>query len=112
MGQIKNIKLHIVTDIKTIKNMATCQMIQNIHRSAYYGDLWKLEELLKSGCSVDVPDEKGNTPLMMALMGPTRKKKKGETIDFLLSSGADVNAVNHNVDSPLHVAVNASMRQV
>jgi hypothetical protein len=60
----------------------------------------KANKLLKKGADIEARDEKGMTPLHIALMvGHT------EMVKFLLEKGADVNARDDNGWTPLHWAV-------
>ena len=82
-----------------------------IHRAAYYGNIDTVEKLIQTGQDINCRNRKGNTPLMMALLGTSNKKTKGKLLNFLLNHGADVNAVNEDGDSTLHVAINASSKK-
>ena len=83
-----------------------------IHSAAYYGNIGTIKQLIQSGQDINCRNKKGDTPLMMALLGPADKKTKGEILNFLLNNAADVNVVNHNGDPTLHIAVKASCKKM
>lgn len=56
----------------------------------------RLGELIKMGVGVNEVDEKGNTPLHIAV-----RYRQGATIDYLISRGANINTVNAKGESPL-----------
>ena len=56
--------------------------------------------LLDNGAQVDVRDEDGNTPLILAAKGASRP----ETIQLLIEKGAKVNARNNDGWTPLMIA--------
>ena len=56
--------------------------------------------LAEMGVEVNMPDTKGNTPLIVAV-----KNQKETSIKFLISLGAKVNLANDDGHTPLHVAV-------
>ena len=60
--------------------------------------------LLDNGAQVDVRDEDGNTPLILAAKGASRP----ETIQLLIEKGAKVNARNNDGWTPLMIAARGS----
>ena len=56
--------------------------------------------LKKPGLSVDVRDKFGNTPLIVAC-----QNGHGRLAKMCVRYGADVNAVNHKKNTPLHFTV-------
>ncbi len=63
-------------------------------------DLPEIKSLLESDPGLlSLRDESGNTPLHLAV-----RQKQPETVSYLLGRGADVNSVNTNQQSALHVA--------
>jgi ankyrin repeat protein len=64
--------------------------MNDIHEAARAGNLDELRRLIAEGVPVDLYDEEsGHTPLMMACMSP---QAGIEVLEFLVESGADVNA--------------------
>ena len=59
--------------------------------AAYHGNRMMVSDLLKAGAPVNVADERGFTPLMMAVNSRT---KRPEVVRLLLSKGAAVNATD------------------
>jgi ankyrin repeat protein len=62
-----------------------------LHQAARAGDLRELERLLDAGTPVDLPDDEGHTPLMVACLSPAAGI---DALDLLIARGADVNAVS------------------
>jgi ankyrin repeat protein len=56
--------------------------------------------LAEMGVEVNMPDSKGNTPLLVAV-----QNQKETSVKFLISLGANVNTANDHGHTPLHVAV-------
>ncbi|XP_046377652.2 uncharacterized protein LOC124149867 [Haliotis rufescens] len=56
----------------------------------------KMNYLLKKKCDVNIRDQNGNTPLHIAV-----QKRNAKGVDILLSSGADVSAVNKRKETAL-----------
>jgi death-associated protein kinase len=63
--------------------------------------------LLDNGAQVDVRDEDGNTPLILAAKGARRP----ETIQLLIEKGAKVNARNKDGWTPLMIAARGAGTQ-
>ena len=82
-----------------------------MHNAAYCGDIDTLMTLLTDEQYVNCRNQKGNTPLVSALIGCDNKKVKIDVLDLLMKNGADINSVNDDGDSILHVAVKATFRQ-
>ena len=71
-----------------------------IHEAAKSGDLEILRTLIENDPAlVNSLDSDRNTPLILAV-----DAGKLEAASFLIKSGADVNAVNYNKESSLHIA--------
>jgi ankyrin repeat protein len=60
--------------------------------------------LKKPGLSVDVRDKFGNTPLIVAC-----QNGHGRLAKMCVRYGADVNAVNHKKNTPLHFTAAATI---
>lgn len=83
-----------------------------IHDAAVSGDLEKVKELIKSGVDVDSttsPDStrKIRTPLFFAIQGDNENFKGNDNsliVEFLISSGADVNKIYGEGFTYLHQA--------
>jgi ankyrin repeat protein len=60
-------------------------------------------KLIAQGALVSTPDELGNTPMHYAVM-PPHSPGRWTLLELLVKRGANVNAVNRNGDSCLHVA--------
>ena len=87
--------------------------IKKLHSAAYTGDLRTVIQLLKNEIDIiNAQNSKGYTVLMATLLGDGNKKRKGEILDYLLCSDANVNAFTKDGDSVLHIAVKASMTKV
>jgi ankyrin repeat protein len=71
---------------------------ERLHRAAEAGDLALVRELLGGGCPINAFDPLGKTPLHYAVQG-----EYFSIVNFLLRSGADVNAHDERVlgDAPL-----------
>ncbi|UCE48728.1 MAG: ankyrin repeat domain-containing protein [Phycisphaerales bacterium] len=78
--------------------------IPPIHEAAYFGDLDTVARLVKDGTKVNASDEAGYMPLHCALCGGHK-----ETVRFLLSKGADVNAKTTDERTPLCLAQTVDM---
>ncbi|KAI9740332.1 MAG: hypothetical protein M1834_004911 [Cirrosporium novae-zelandiae] len=65
-----------------------------------------LVELVENGAAVDTRDDKDNTPLQLAIKWNLDDDDTSIwVIKYLLDSGADVNALNCSLESPLFLAV-------
>ncbi len=62
----------------------------NLLEAVIVGDVEKVKDLLTNGAEVDVRDENGMTPLLLAA-----KKGNSEIVSLLLAHGADVNAQDY-----------------
>ena len=87
-------------------------VIYKLHQAAYKGNIDSLRALLRNGEDVDCIDEQGNTALVLAYLGKTKQSLKETIIDLLLDYGANVNAVNDDGDSVLHVLVKATFHTI
>lgn len=67
---------------------------KTLHNAAYNGDIKELKRLLASGIQINARNDKGNTSLVPAVIGPRSKSTKLKVIEFLMQNGIDVNAVN------------------
>lgn len=72
-----------------------------LHYAAMFGTVDAVKSLVEHGARVDARGSYGRTPLMYA----AADAKSVEMVDFLLKSGADVNAVNEGGDNALFDAV-------
>ncbi|HEY3453112.1 MAG TPA: ankyrin repeat domain-containing protein [Bryobacteraceae bacterium] len=77
--------------------------------AAYHGDRTMVSDLLKAGAPVNIADERGFTPLMMAVNSRT---KDPEVVRQLLSNGADVNAKDKAGRSVAEWARTGSRREI
>ncbi len=78
-------------------------MAQDIHKAAKTGDIDQLKKILDENPTlVDSQDKDRMTPLHRAIDAGNL-----EAASLLISSGADVNAVNYKTETPLHMAANA-----
>ena len=63
------------------------------------------EALANTGAGVNVPNEKGNTPLMLAVCeGYVTKVNHIQCVNELIKAGADVNMKDKNGNTPLNIA--------
>ncbi len=67
---------------------------------AWHGNTEIAHILIAHGAEIDVPDEKGHTPLAMAA-----RSGHAPMVDYLLEQGADVTAANDKGRTPLYQAV-------
>jgi len=75
-------------------------LAEDIHEAAKTGDLYCLKKILKENPSlVNNTDKNKMTPLHHAVDAGNLK-----AASFLISRGADVNAVNYKTETPLHIA--------
>ncbi len=72
---------------------------QTIHRTACRGNLDKLDSLLQD-TDIQVTDNRGRSLLHWAVAC-----KQKEVVDFLVSRGINVNAEDHDQETPLHIAI-------
>jgi len=78
-------------------------MAQDIHKAAKTGDIDQLKKILEENPTlVDSQDKDKMTPLHHAIDAGNL-----EAVSLLISSGANVNAVNYKTETPLHMAANA-----
>lgn len=71
-----------------------------MHMAACLGSMRCLEEMVKRGADVNVEDGEGNTPLHHAV-----RERKTPAMIFLLAHGANVNAINHDDETPLVISI-------
>jgi ankyrin repeat protein len=88
-----------------------------LHVACEYGHTEAINELFKQDAEVNARNKKGMTPLMMAVQFQDKNPKKSNPLDdfrlspvaimikTLLRKGADVNMVNSDGESVLHVYV-------
>jgi uncharacterized protein len=96
----KCMKINIVVILLLLCAVAFPASAGEIHDACKTGDLSKVKALLARDPSLlQSKTEEGKTPLHMATgWGQV------EIVKYLLSVGADVNAVNNNGGNPIHVA--------
>ncbi|HEY4245419.1 MAG TPA: ankyrin repeat domain-containing protein [Lacunisphaera sp.] len=70
--------------------------------AAQYSDLTLIKTLVERGAMVNATDRDGNSALSYVAAG---KIYRNDAAVFLLSHGADVNVVNHEGRTPLHLAM-------
>lgn len=66
-----------------------------------------IRHLISHDANIDVKDESGDTALHHAV-----RTEKVDIVKLLLEAGADVNAVNTLQQSPLHLAIHHSKKQI
>jgi hypothetical protein len=69
----------------------TTKRHSNIHEAASHGDIDALCGFVKSGSSIDARDDIAMTPLMRAAYD-----NQPASVEYLLSKGADINAVDED----------------
>ena len=73
--------------------------LEDIHRAARRGDLSKLEQCLRAGTAIDLPDGvEGHTPLMHACLSAEAGL---DAVQWLIDHGADVNALTTPPPDPM-----------
>ncbi|MBO7243653.1 MAG: ankyrin repeat domain-containing protein, partial [Alphaproteobacteria bacterium] len=82
------------------KEKAKKQLAQKIMDAILESDITRLEKLIKQGAPIDEADQKGWTPLRLAIF-----KRQLEIAKKLIEAGADVNAVDKDGDPLIHMAV-------
>ena len=70
-----------------------------IFYSAYSGDIFPAKQLVAARADINTPDNKGNTPLMNAIMA-----KNDRTAAFFIQQGADLAPINKAGDSAFTLA--------
>jgi len=70
-----------------------------LFRAVYHGNLRRIKELIETGTDVNVKTEYGYTPLHVAVI--TRNRA---VVRYLLDNGADINAMNGNLETPYSLA--------
>ena len=71
----------------------------SLHEAMKQGDIEKIKQLITKGGDVNARDERGQTPLSIAI-----REKHVAGVELLLSKGADVNAKDDFGWTPLHFA--------
>jgi ankyrin repeat protein len=75
---------------------------QDIFRTTCNGNLVRLDSLLID-TGIDIEDDRGRSLLHWAVAC-----KQKEVFDFLINKGIEINAIDHQEKTPLHVAVQFS----
>jgi ankyrin repeat protein len=75
--------------------------------AAASGDTLKVQALMDQGAALNERDERGRTPLMLAVIDGRR-----EVVRLLLDRGADPNAADHSGRTPLQMARQANSREI
>lgn len=93
--------LFLVEELGADLTMKNLKDITLMHKAAYDDNTYVLTYLVeKSTCSVHEVDQQGNTPLHFAC-----DHKSEFAQSWLLAFGAEINAVNADGDTPLHLLV-------
>lgn len=79
--------------------IASKSVAQAINQAATNGNTVKLEEFFYGGFPLNIPDAMGNTPLHNAAFYGHLN-----AVRFLLQHGASVDAINNELETPLHMA--------
>lgn len=92
--------------IKLLQNQGLIKYSENVRlrRSAAGSDTDGMKAALRDGANVNCYDANLNTPLMLA--------KTSECVDFLMGKAADINAVNNEGRTALHIAAGAGNSSV
>ena len=83
--------------------MTNKELNERLLLSAQNGDLKTVVQLVDAGAELNITDEDGETPLMLALGEGHPKVAK-----YIESKGADFNKLNNDGQSIVHVAVYSS----
>lgn len=75
----------------------------NLIEAATISDIKYSEELIEKGASVEIVDERGRTPLLIAY-----SNENYDYASFILSKGADINAKDYNGLTPVLIAAMAN----
>lgn len=84
--------------------------IHQLHLAARKLDLARVNELLEEGADPNKKDRDGQTPILVALNAvrpkytPSNAQEAIQIVDALLAHGANINAMNARVGTPLHYA--------
>ena len=87
----------------------------HVQRAAFHSNIERLRWMSENGFEINICDKRGIPTIQMALYGALYlprgnraiKKRTDETIRLIVSRGADVNLVDAEGDSLLHIAVKA-----
>lgn len=93
---------------KMAKKRSKYKPTEGIHGAVYQGDYKKVKQSLHED-DINRNDKEGWTPLMLVLLGETKKSEKNKMVVLLLENGANANARNKDGDTILHIAVRASI---
>lgn len=69
---------------------------------------WHLKKLISSGISVNIVDERGDTPLLFAV----KQDSEDDLVKALLDSGSDVDAMDKNKRTPLLLSIGNGNREL
>lgn len=98
-------------DTKLIINAAHAELPEHptaLHQAARLGMYCAVELLLGHGADTEVRlVPSGMTPLNLLMNNLHAREREETTAEFLLDSGADVNTIDCNGDTPLHAACRA-----
>jgi ankyrin repeat protein len=73
---------------------------QGFRQAILDGDQAKISALLARGANVEVADEQGMTPLLLAI-----KQGRPDVVELLLNHGADIHHAAHDGVTPLFLAI-------
>lgn len=71
-----------------------------LHYAVYHNNICCVNELLRFGANVDLPDISGNTPLHLSTI-----YRNYDICSLLISQNAQLSLQNHHGDTPLHIAI-------
>lgn len=81
--------------------LGNCEMAlaNPVHDAARSGDVNKISELIDDGVSINALDDKGETPLIIAIL-----ESRFSVVDIIIEHGADIRARNRGGFTALHAA--------
>jgi len=90
------------SDIGLLIANQEAELALRVNNAAYYGDIYSLKNLIRSGADQNVTDYDGRRPLHLAA-----GKGYEEITVFLIQAGAEINAIDKFGNTPLLEAVKA-----
>ncbi|HML19243.1 MAG TPA: ankyrin repeat domain-containing protein [Candidatus Dependentiae bacterium] len=104
MNKLVKKTLNAIVLVSSLCSVAAYSM--NIFEASHTGKVEKIRELIATGINVNVQDEKGYTPLTLAISSERiRYEDMHEIVRILLNAGANPNLPDNSGHTPLNEAV-------